>query len=336
MQCRALHPWLQRVPRARHARVAADTTTRRRDQVPRALADKVRAYYRYVLEREVAADEGDIIAGLSTSLRTQVRGAWPLAAARTPFAMPAALPPRCARMRTRMCKPHTVFDTCAAVKPPQHAGGDDAVPGGAGKGARFPQQAACLHHQPRHTAQAGVLCAGGRHRAAGRGRLGAVLRVSGRAGGEARRRGMAACAGTRQQARNGTPWVECVQARAAHATFVRWRTWQVRVYEVAAGSLLRCPTLKCSTAAKAGPPAQEGGVSLAAAIAAPDLASPLPRKGRRANAEPQWVLEDELTTQPFRCGSWRQLCLTQSMRMCSRPAPMCSRQLCTAWHAPTR
>lgn len=41
-------------------------------QVPKALADKVRAYYSYVVEREVAADEADIITGLSSSLRTQV------------------------------------------------------------------------------------------------------------------------------------------------------------------------------------------------------------------------------------------------------------------------
>jgi hypothetical protein len=41
-------------------------------QVPKALADKVRAYYSYVVEREVQADEADIITGLSASLRTQV------------------------------------------------------------------------------------------------------------------------------------------------------------------------------------------------------------------------------------------------------------------------
>jgi hypothetical protein len=41
-------------------------------QVPKALADKVRAYYSYVVEREVQADEADIIIGLSASLRTQV------------------------------------------------------------------------------------------------------------------------------------------------------------------------------------------------------------------------------------------------------------------------
>jgi hypothetical protein len=40
--------------------------------VPKALADKVRAYYSYVVEREVQADEADIITGLSASLRTQV------------------------------------------------------------------------------------------------------------------------------------------------------------------------------------------------------------------------------------------------------------------------
>jgi hypothetical protein len=41
-------------------------------QVPRALADKVKSYCDYVIEREVQADEADIIAGLSASLRTQV------------------------------------------------------------------------------------------------------------------------------------------------------------------------------------------------------------------------------------------------------------------------
>lgn len=41
-------------------------------QVPRALADKVKAYYDYVVEREVQADEADIIQGLSASLRTQI------------------------------------------------------------------------------------------------------------------------------------------------------------------------------------------------------------------------------------------------------------------------
>ncbi len=41
-------------------------------QVPRALADKVKSYYDYVIEREVQADEADIIAGLSANLRTQV------------------------------------------------------------------------------------------------------------------------------------------------------------------------------------------------------------------------------------------------------------------------
>jgi hypothetical protein len=41
--------------------------------VPKALADKVRAYYSYVVEREVQADEADIITGLSASLRAQVR-----------------------------------------------------------------------------------------------------------------------------------------------------------------------------------------------------------------------------------------------------------------------
>lgn len=41
-------------------------------QVPRALADKVKSYYDYVIEREVQADEADIIAGLSANLRIQV------------------------------------------------------------------------------------------------------------------------------------------------------------------------------------------------------------------------------------------------------------------------
>lgn len=41
-------------------------------QVPRALADKVKAYYDNVVEREVQADEADIIQGLSASLRTQI------------------------------------------------------------------------------------------------------------------------------------------------------------------------------------------------------------------------------------------------------------------------
>lgn len=41
-------------------------------QVPRALADKVKSYYDYVVEREVQADEANIIEGLSASLRTQV------------------------------------------------------------------------------------------------------------------------------------------------------------------------------------------------------------------------------------------------------------------------
>lgn len=41
-------------------------------QVPRALAHKVKRYYDYVVEREVQADEADIIAGLSANLRTQV------------------------------------------------------------------------------------------------------------------------------------------------------------------------------------------------------------------------------------------------------------------------
>lgn len=41
-------------------------------QVPKLLAGKVRNYYNYVVEREVQADEADIIAGLSASLRTQV------------------------------------------------------------------------------------------------------------------------------------------------------------------------------------------------------------------------------------------------------------------------
>ena len=42
-------------------------------KVPRLLGEKVRSYYNYVVEREVQADEADIIAGLSASLRTQVR-----------------------------------------------------------------------------------------------------------------------------------------------------------------------------------------------------------------------------------------------------------------------
>ena len=42
-------------------------------QVPKRLAEKVRKYYQFVVEREVRADEADIIAGLSSSLRTQVR-----------------------------------------------------------------------------------------------------------------------------------------------------------------------------------------------------------------------------------------------------------------------
>lgn len=41
-------------------------------QVPRALAEKVKSYYDYVVVREVQADEADIIAGLSASLRTQL------------------------------------------------------------------------------------------------------------------------------------------------------------------------------------------------------------------------------------------------------------------------
>lgn len=41
-------------------------------QVPRSLSEKVRNYYSYVVAREVQADEADIIAGLSASLRTQV------------------------------------------------------------------------------------------------------------------------------------------------------------------------------------------------------------------------------------------------------------------------
>lgn len=40
--------------------------------MPRALADKVKSYCDYVIEREVQADEADIIAGLSASLRTEV------------------------------------------------------------------------------------------------------------------------------------------------------------------------------------------------------------------------------------------------------------------------
>lgn len=41
-------------------------------KVPRALSEKVKAYYDYVVEREVQADEADIIQGLSASLRTQI------------------------------------------------------------------------------------------------------------------------------------------------------------------------------------------------------------------------------------------------------------------------
>jgi hypothetical protein len=41
-------------------------------QVPRALADKVKSYFDYVVEREVQADEADIISCLSANLRTQV------------------------------------------------------------------------------------------------------------------------------------------------------------------------------------------------------------------------------------------------------------------------
>ncbi|WIA23100.1 hypothetical protein OEZ86_010005 [Tetradesmus obliquus] len=52
-------------------RQAVDDFLRHR-RVPKALADKVRAYYSYVVEREVAANEADIITGLSSSLRTQV------------------------------------------------------------------------------------------------------------------------------------------------------------------------------------------------------------------------------------------------------------------------
>ena len=41
----------------------------------RKLSDKIKNYYGYIVDREVHTDEADIIAGLSTSLRTQVRAA---------------------------------------------------------------------------------------------------------------------------------------------------------------------------------------------------------------------------------------------------------------------
>lgn len=41
-------------------------------KLPQVLADRVRNYYNYIVERQIQHDEEDIISGLSSSLRTEV------------------------------------------------------------------------------------------------------------------------------------------------------------------------------------------------------------------------------------------------------------------------
>lgn len=41
-------------------------------KIPQPLADRIRGFYAYIIDREVQNDEADIIAGMSTALRTEV------------------------------------------------------------------------------------------------------------------------------------------------------------------------------------------------------------------------------------------------------------------------
>lgn len=41
-------------------------------KIPQPLADRIRGFYAYIIEREVQNDEADIIAGMSTALKTEV------------------------------------------------------------------------------------------------------------------------------------------------------------------------------------------------------------------------------------------------------------------------